>query len=568
MTNPLANPLVLAPQLLPAFGWSDLNPLTILGNAAAVAATEGWQAFMTGLWGGGLWLTGFAFQLVDAFTSPDLSEGGVMRDIFPVTFGIGAGLALVLGFVQVGVAAWQRDGKGLARLMVGLAQFMLAWGGMLGVGAGLTVGTAGLTQGMLQVALGSPSFRSANLLKPWDPRLVIDAATATVLGVLGIFLIFSALGYLMVMLVRAGALMVIQATSPISAAGLLSEGTRSWFWKSLRWFIAALMIGPLAALVLGIGKKLTDGVLAGAGQSTQAAVGTAVVGTVLVLLSAFCPLILFRLLAFVDPGTSSGASFRASLDTAGGLTGLIGGQGQQSETGSGAATAQASDGSSQGEATAGTATQGRLSTAMGALGGALGGGAGAGAGAALGPAAGLLKAAGNGISSIGQGAATYGADILGAAGVGHQQPYFGSPASNDSPGNGQPPPRSQQPPSSQDGQTGGPNPDGPPHPDDTGTPGRLADPGPATPQIPPATAPPTPPSPTPPTGPGAGGKGGKPAGGPGGPAGGAGEAGGAAGGVERAAAVAALQPAANRRPLHRIAGPDSTPTTTKRDHRS
>jgi len=517
LANPLTHPLVLAPQLLPAFGWSDLNPLTILGNAAAVAATEGWQAFMTGLWAGGLWLTGFAFQIVDAFTSPDLSEGGVMRDIFPLTFGIGAGVALLVGFVQVGVAAWQRDGKGLARLMVGLGQFMLAWGGMLGVGAGLTLGTAGLTQGMLQVALGSPSFGSANLLKPWDPRLTIDAATATVLGVLGIFLIFSALGYLMVMLVRAGALMVIQATSPISAAGLLSEGTRSWFWKSLRWFIAALMIGPLAALVLGIGKKLTDGVLSGAGQSTQAAVGTAVVGTVLVLLSAFCPLILFRLLAFVDPGTSSGASFRASLDAAGGLGGLLGlqgGQGQQSESGSGAATAQASDGSSQGEATAGTATQSRLATAMGALGGALG-------------------AAGQGISSIGQGAAAHGADILGAAGVGHQQPYFGSPASNDSPRNGQQPPQSQQPPSSPDGQNGAPNPGGPADPDETGTPGgtgRSADTVPSTPIPSPAA-----------TGPaGGGGRGGKPAGGPGGAAGGAGEAGAAAGGMEGAAAVAAL----------------------------
>jgi len=336
------------------------------------------------------------------------------------------------------------------------------------------------------------------------------------------------------MLVRAGALMVIQATSPISAAGLLSEGTRSWFWKSLRWFLAALMIGPLAALVLGIGKKLTDGVLSGAGESTQAAVGTAVVGTVLVLLSAFCPLILFRLLAFVDPGTSSGASFRASLDAAGGLDGLLSGQGQQSDSGSGAATAQASDGSSQGEADAGTATQGRLATAMTGLGG------GAGAGAALGPAAGLLKAAGNGLSSLGQGAATYGADILGAAGVGHQQPYFGSTPNDSNKSPNQPKPQQPQTgqngqPNGQDGQDSGGGPDG------TGAdaPGRSADPGPARPQIPPVTSPPTP------TGSGAGGKGGKggkPGGGPGGPAGGAvaGEAGGAAGGVEGAAAVAAL----------------------------
>ena len=523
--------LQVVPQVAPAFSWGDLNPLTVLGNAAAVAFTAGWQSFMTSMWAGGLWLTQFAFKIVDAFTTPDLSQGGVMSAIYPATFAIGGALALILAFLQVGFAAWQRDGKGLARLLVGIPQFALAWGGMLGVGAALTLATAGLTQGMLQVALGAPSFGQANILTSWQPRDGVDAAVATVLGICGLFLIFAAIGYLLIMLVRAGALVLLMATSPISAAGLLSEGTRSWFWKSLRWFLAALMIGPLAALVLGIGKKLTDGVLSGAGESTQAAVGTAVVGTVLVLLSAFCPLILFRLLAFVDPGTSSGASFRASLDAAGGLDGLLSGQGQQSDSGSGAATAQASDGSSQGEADAGTATQSRLATAMTGLGG------GAGAGAALGPAAGLLKAAGNGLSSLGQGAATYGADILGAAGVGHQQPYFGSTPNDSNKSPNQPKPQQPQTgqngqPNGQDGQDSGGGPDG------TGAdaPGRSADPGPARPQIPPVTSPPTP------TGSGAGGKGGKPGGGPGGPAGGAGagEAGGAAGGVEGAAAVAAL----------------------------
>jgi len=221
------------------------------------------------------------------------------------------------------------------------------------------------------------------------------------------------------MLVRSAALMILMATSPISAAGLLSEGTRAWFWKSLRWFLAALMIGPLAALVLAIGKLLTDGVLSGAGDSTQSAVGTAVVGTMLIIIGAFCPLILFRLLAFVDPGTSSGASFRASLDAAGGVGGLLQGGASGAGSGaSGAATSQASNGTSQGEAAADTATQGRITSALSSLGGA--------SGAAIGIGA-------NKIASMGSAAATYGSDILGAAGVGHQQPYFGGPVSDSQP---------------------------------------------------------------------------------------------------------------------------------------
>ena len=64
------------------------------------------------------------------------------------------------------------------------------------------------------------------------------------------------------------------------------------------------------------------------GNALPAAVGEAVIGTVLIIIGAFAPLVLFRLLAFVDPGTSSGQAFRASLDSAGGLAGLIGGSGQ------------------------------------------------------------------------------------------------------------------------------------------------------------------------------------------------------------------------------------------------
>ena len=506
------------PAVMPAFGWDDVNPIKVLANLVALGATSVWQDIMTNIWSAGLWLAGFVFQLVDAFTAPDLSGGGLMSKIYPVTFGIGAGLALILALVQIGFAAWQRDGKGLGRLVVGVFQFMLVWGGMLGIGAALNVATAGLTQGMLQVSFGAPSFARANVLQAWDVRQGVDAVTATVLGICGVFLVFAAIGYLLVMLVRAAALMILMATSPISAAGLLSEGTRAWFWKSLRWFLAALMIGPLAALVLAIGKLLTDGVLSGAGDSTQSAVGTAVVGTVLIIIGAFCPLILFRLLAFVDPGTSSGASFRASLDAAGGVGGLLQGRGGTGAVGgdSGAATSQAGNGTSQGEAAADTATQGRITSALTSLGGSTGAAIGLGA---------------NKIASMGSAAATYGSDILGAAGVGHQQPYFGATVSDNQQND-----QNRQ----RDGRDN--------KSDGNGSASADASPDvtPAAP-TPAAATPPTTTAPTPGSQPGAGaggdgGNGGKPGGAGGGPGGGAGggAAGGAAGGVESAAAVAPL----------------------------
>ena len=41
------------------------------------------------------------------------------------------------------------------------------------------------------------------------------------------------------MLTRGAALLVLAATNPIAAAGLVWEGGRAWFWKAFRWFHAA-----------------------------------------------------------------------------------------------------------------------------------------------------------------------------------------------------------------------------------------------------------------------------------------------------------------------------------------
>jgi hypothetical protein len=45
----------------------------------------------------------------------------------------------------------------------------------------------------------------------------------------------------------------------ITRSALDARPSRAWFWKSCRWFISASLISPLAALVLGIGVKISQG---------------------------------------------------------------------------------------------------------------------------------------------------------------------------------------------------------------------------------------------------------------------------------------------------------------------
>ncbi|SNR79566.1 hypothetical protein [Blastococcus mobilis] len=396
-----------------------INPFCVIGEAAGAVVANVWISAMLSLWEAGLWLLGLAFSVIDALATPDLSADGPLAAVYPVTFGIGATVAVLMALVQLGVAAARRDGQTLGRLLVGLLQFGLIWVGYVSVAALLVTGVSGLTTGLLRSLLDIENMAS------FDPSIsvgrdLVDGTVATVLGVSSIFLLVPAsVGYLLLMLVREAALIVLAATSAISAGGLLAQTSSAWFWRSLRWFLAALLVSPVAVLVLGVGVTITEGIVTGAEEtSTEAAVGMAVVGCLLILLGAICPLALFRLLAFVDPGTSSGAALRSALAASGGVMGALGNLGGGGGPAAGAAAVAASGGvaasgaaaqlagdRAQGESTADGATNGRF--------------------------AGALHALTSGSSTAGRlaaGVAASAADVLSGAGVGHSVPYYGLPA--------------------------------------------------------------------------------------------------------------------------------------------
>jgi type IV secretion system protein TrbL len=484
----------------------DLNPIHWLGSAASAAVGDVWKAAMTGLWSAALWLLQLAFKIIDAFTTPDLSASGPMGAVLPTTLWIGATLAVIMMFVQLTMALIRRDGQSIGRVLIGIGQFGLVWVGYLGLAAGFVAAAAGLEKGILQGMLNVSSLSQVDLSSNW-PDKIDDVTLATVLGVLALLIVIpAAFFYVLIMFVREAALIILVATAPISAGGLVSEVGKVWFWKTMRWFFSCLLISPMAALLLGIGVKLSAGVIdppqpprSGgsisdianyANQMNTAHAGMAVVGCIVIAIGACCPLILFRLLAFVEPGTASGAALRQSWSDAGGMSGVMSG-GKQS-SGSSAATQSGSDGRSGGESGAESQTQSRLSSALGAFG------------------TGMQIA-----TSVAHRAADIGSDILGQAGVG-------------SPGYSMTPTDERSSRRSRGGNSGGGS------DDTTSGEGGGSAPGGGSGGGAPLPEPPAPPAP--------GGSGGVPGGGlPGGPggAGGAG-AGAAAGGSEAAVAVVAL----------------------------
>lgn len=386
--------------------WSDiLNPFASLGNAAASVIADGWTAAMLGIWNAGLWLLKLALTLEDAFLVPDLTTTGPMREIYQVSFWIAAAVVAILLVIQLGVTAVRRDGQSLGRAVLGAAQFGAVWVAWVVLAVAVLAAAGGLTRALTEMLLGVDSMAAWQPWTGFSPSDITDGTVATVLGVMGLFLVFAAIAHLLVMLARAASLMVLAVANPIAAAGLVWEGGRSWFWKTLRWFIAAAFTPVLMVLMLGLGVKATNGVALGMTDSLQAAIGTAVPGVALVVIGSFAPLALFKLLAFVDPGTSSGSAMRAGLAAQGGWQGLL--NGRPNAGTSGAASASDTDGQSAGEASTEAATNDRFARSAGGLLGAFG-------------VAGQVAATGWGVAqSLGSSGAALGADVTNQMGVGH-----------------------------------------------------------------------------------------------------------------------------------------------------
>lgn len=343
------------------------NPIgavgTALGNAAASVATSAIDEAGERIWQFALLLLAGSFDLLDRFAAPEVDpRSGPMAGLLPMTLWIGGIVALLLAFLQIG-KAMAAGGQGLGRLVIGLAQFAVITSAGLGFLAVLVAAADGLATGLLASGLGVDSFGE---LADRNTFLqdAAQSAGGLAMGLVALLCVIPAAFMLLVeALIRHAAILVLATTVPILAAGLVMDSTARWFWTGLRWMVALLLLTPAVALVMTMGMQAAEGsVTALSGDSPAAATVGMAVGGVTMLVALLCPLVLFKLLAFLDPNTVSGGAVRGFMS---GVGGGIGG-GATAPGASGAGGVPAGDGSDGGE----RATQSRFGSTLAAMTGA------------------------------------------------------------------------------------------------------------------------------------------------------------------------------------------------------
>ena len=75
------------------------------------------------------WTLAFLLRIVltfsELFLTPDLSADGPGEDVYAFTLWLALSLVVVLAMIQLGAAAFKREGKSLARAFIGAGQFVI-----------------------------------------------------------------------------------------------------------------------------------------------------------------------------------------------------------------------------------------------------------------------------------------------------------------------------------------------------------------------------------------------------------------------------------------------------------
>ena len=278
----------------------------------------------------------------------------------------------VLGVIVAGARmAWEQRADPGKHLVQGLLTLVVVAGAGLTVVALLTSAADAFSVWILNnslncnIAAGDGTCFGENMFQ----LLALTSGTTGGMGavlaiILGVFAVFAALAQVMLMIVRAGALVILAGMLPITAAASLTDPQRTMFRKTSAWLLGFILYKPAAAIVYAAAFRLSGSDLFGDDGLVTVLTGLALMVLALVALPA-----LMRLIVPAVSAVSGGGSL-AGLGLAGAAAALPTGAAAASRLSGGTNGSSGSAGPTGSAGTAGTAGAGASSSGAASSGGA------------------------------------------------------------------------------------------------------------------------------------------------------------------------------------------------------
>jgi hypothetical protein len=289
--------------------------ITATGSVAPVTGVVG--GLVAGLFadmasGFGQAATNLLHQLASVFTTSStirLSSTG-MDSLVSITVPIAALVAAVLVIGSAASTAWRQDGSPLATSLVGLVRAGLVCVALVAVVQVCLRASDEVSAWIVTRSFGSDQGLRDRLGGALSAMSVVSPAL--VLLVAGIAIVLALLLWAE-MLLRHVAVVLLVATAPIAAAGLVCSATNAWWPKARSALVQLIVLKPVIILCLAIGFGEF-----GASQDVNAVIAA------LVTLAAavFAWPMLARFMTFTTAGGASGLT----ATVGGALAGLSAGE--------------------------------------------------------------------------------------------------------------------------------------------------------------------------------------------------------------------------------------------------
>ncbi|MET8160328.1 hypothetical protein ABZT47_28550 [Sphaerisporangium sp. NPDC005289] len=310
-------------------------------------------------------LEGFGAAFVAIPPVDPMSPG--IHSVYLISISIAGVIAALLLLGQVIKTAVTHDGSALAQGLIGVGKAGLAFL-LTAVITGASLRAADeLTRAIVVESFGSTRDLTARFrdLIPWN-GVGQQAALLLLLAVIAILL---TLVLWFELLLRNAAVAVLVATSPIAAAGQVSEATRGWWTKFAVATGQLIVLKPIIALVFAVGFGLT-----GKGKDIQSLLA----GMLVLILAVFAWPAIARFFSFASVEVGGSTGLGALLGFAAGRAGSGAGSGapigvdpdefsQVSEARTMASFAQSGDGASAAAGAGAAAAAGPAAVAVSAL---------------------------------------------------------------------------------------------------------------------------------------------------------------------------------------------------------
>ncbi len=288
-----------------ACGITDLTGC--VGDVVGSAVSSVWDNICTSF---GNAATSMLQAFGNAFASPNtdavnLGSDGV-HSVYAISLAIAATVAALLLLFQVLRTVWTHEGSALAQGLVGVGKAALAFLLTIGVTTAGVQAADYISEYIVKQGFGTDTGLGQKLGALFAGDLSSAPTLLMLMALLGI-IITVVLWFELLM--RAAAITILVATSPIAAAGQVNDSTKSWWSKLVSATTQLIILKPIIALVFMLGFQVST-------QSTG--VQETLSGLLILLLAVFAWPSVARFFAFASVAIGGGAGLGGLLGFASG----------------------------------------------------------------------------------------------------------------------------------------------------------------------------------------------------------------------------------------------------------